>query len=138
MWHQYATEGGRQEDDPHSPRRFYHREDFITEKTQVEHYVIGREEFQCLFLPKFYFELNPIERVRWQSKRYCRTHTNFTLAKLHDILNSDEHRNDRIDVYPQYIYNACKYKNASQQVANKCFMTGSKQIFHGRQQTTQH
>ena len=72
-----------------------HHDDFITEKTQVEHYVIGREKkgFQCLFLPKFYmyFELNPIERVWGQSKWYCRTHTNFTLAKLRDILNPAEH-----------------------------------------------
>ena len=65
-----------------------HHDDFVTEKTQVEHYVIGRGEgFQCLFLPKFHCELNPIERVWGQSKRYCRVHTNFTLVKLREILN---------------------------------------------------
>ena len=85
-----------------------HHDDFITEKTQVEHYVIGREKgFQCLFLLKFYmyFELNPIERVRWQSKWYCRTHTNFTLAKLRDILNPAEHT-ELMYIHSTYIMHA--------------------------------
>ena len=37
-------------------------EDFVNEKTQVEHYVNNRG-LQCFFLPKFHCELNPIERV---------------------------------------------------------------------------
>ena len=61
-------------------------EDFASEATQVEHYVNSRE-FQCFFLPKFHCELNPIERVWGQSLRYCRTHMNFTLVKLRELLN---------------------------------------------------
>lgn len=61
-------------------------DDFATEKTQVEHYVNSRG-FKCFFIPKFHCELNPIERVWGQSKRYCRAHTNFTLIKLREILN---------------------------------------------------
>ena len=52
----------------------------------MEHYVNNRE-FQCFFLPKFHCELNPIERVWGQSKRYCHAHTNFTLVKLRELLN---------------------------------------------------
>lgn len=63
----------------------YH-DDFMNEKTQVEHYVISRG-FQCYFLPKFHCELNPIERVWGQSKRYSRAHSNFTFAKLREIIN---------------------------------------------------
>lgn len=63
----------------------YH-EDFLTEKTQVEHYVEERG-FKCLFLPKFHCELNPIERVWGQSKVYCRAYTNFTLQRLREIVN---------------------------------------------------
>ena len=61
-------------------------DDFVNEKTQVEHYVTSRG-YQCFFLPKFHCELNPIERVWGQSKRYCRAHSNFTLVKLRDTIN---------------------------------------------------
>ena len=61
-------------------------DDFANEKTQVEHYVISRG-FQCHFLSKFHCELNPIERVWGQSKRYSRAHTNFTFAKLRETIN---------------------------------------------------
>ena len=44
-------------------------------------------EFLCFFLPKFHCKLNPIERVWGQSKHYCRAHTNFSLAKLRELLN---------------------------------------------------
>lgn len=56
-------------------------DDFLNEKTEVEHFIENRG-FQCLFLPKFHCELNPIERVWGQSKRYCRAYSNFTLQKL--------------------------------------------------------
>ena len=61
-------------------------DDFLNEKTQVEHYIDSRG-FKCYFLPKIHCELNPIERVWGQSKRYCREHSNFTLAKLRDNIN---------------------------------------------------
>ena len=42
---------------------------------------------QYMFLPKFHCEINPIEGVWGQSKRYCRAYTNFTLVKLRQTLN---------------------------------------------------
>ena len=59
-------------------------DDFVNEKTQVEHYISSRG----FKLPKFHCKLNPIEQVWGQSKRYCRAHSNFILAKLHDNINS--------------------------------------------------
>ena len=61
-------------------------DDFVNEKTIVEHY-IKRRGHVAIFVPKFHCELNPIERVWGQSKRYCRAYTNFTLPKLREILH---------------------------------------------------
>ena len=61
-------------------------DDFRTEKTAVQNYIEKRGH-KAFFFPKFHCELNPIERVWGQSKRYCRTYTNFTLVKLRQILN---------------------------------------------------
>ena len=60
-------------------------EDFRTEKTVVENYLIGRGH-KVLFVPKFHCELNPIERVWGQAKVYTRTHTNYTLPRLRNII----------------------------------------------------
>ena len=66
-------------------------EDFRTEKTIVEHYFTDRGH-HVHFIPKFHCEMNPIERVWGQAKRYTRTYTNFTFPGLrkimHDGLNS--------------------------------------------------
>lgn len=40
-----------------------------------------------MFIPKFHYELNPIERVWGQAKVYSRMYSNFTLPRLHQILN---------------------------------------------------
>ena len=61
-------------------------DDFRNEKAAVQQYVEGRGH-KAYFLPKFHCEMNPIERVWGQSKRYCRAYTNFTLVKLRQILN---------------------------------------------------
>ena len=57
-------------------------EDFRTEKTIVEHYLVNRGHL-VHFIPKFHCELiiNPIERVWGQAKVYTRMHTNFTLVR---------------------------------------------------------
>lgn len=48
-------------------------EDFRTEKTIVEHYLIEKGHV-VMFIPKFHYELNPIERVWCQSKVYSTNH----------------------------------------------------------------
>lgn len=62
-------------------------DDFLKEKTEVEHYIDSRG-FKCFFLPKFHCELNPIESVWGQSKRYCRAYSNLTLQKLPATIDS--------------------------------------------------
>ena len=56
-------------------------QDFKEEKTIIEHYLNSRG-FACVFLPKFHCELNPIERVWAQAKRYTRSHCNYSIASL--------------------------------------------------------
>ena len=61
-------------------------DDFRKEKTIVEHYLNGRGHL-VMFIPKFHCELNPIERVWGQAKVYSRKHSNFTLARLRQIVD---------------------------------------------------
>ena len=60
-------------------------EDFRSEKTIVERFYLDRGH-QVHFIPKFHCELNPIERVWGQAKRYTRTYTNYTLPGLRKIV----------------------------------------------------
>lgn len=60
-------------------------DDFRTDKTKVEHHLENRGHI-VMFIPKFHCELNPIERVWGQAKVYTRAHTNFTLARLRQII----------------------------------------------------
>lgn len=60
----------------------YHH-DFATEKTKIEQ----REGLKAIFLPKFHCELNPIERVWGQAKKYSRAYTNFTFVRLRTIID---------------------------------------------------
>ena len=60
-------------------------EDFQTEKTIVEHYLVNRGHLMH-FIPKFHCEFNPIERVWGQAKVYTRMHTDFTLVWLCQIV----------------------------------------------------
>ena len=59
--------------------------DFRSEKTIIESYLTGRGH-AVHFIPKFHCEMNPIERVWGQAKRYTRTYTNFTLPGLRNII----------------------------------------------------
>ena len=61
-------------------------DDLRKEKTIVEHYLNGRGHL-AMFIPKFHCELNPIERVWGQAKVYSRKHSNFTLARLRQIVD---------------------------------------------------
>ena len=56
-------------------------ENFKYEKTALK--CLMQEKGQCaLFLPKFHYELNPIERVWGEAKRYTRAHCDYTFPGL--------------------------------------------------------
>ena len=56
-------------------------DDFKDEKSLIEHYLTERGHIP-VFLPKFHPELNPIERVWAQLKRYTKAHCKYTLPSL--------------------------------------------------------
>ena len=60
--------------------------DFVSEKNMVEH-VLEKEGLQGIFLLKFHCELNPIDRVWGQAKRYTQAHTYFTLLRLWTLID---------------------------------------------------
>ena len=62
-----------------------HDEDFRDENTVVERFFLDRGD-KVHFIPKFHCEMNPIERVWGQAKRYTCTYTNFTLPGLRAII----------------------------------------------------
>ena len=55
--------------------------DFGDEKSMIEGMLIERGHIPC-FLPKFYPELNPIERVWAQLKHYTKAHCKYSLPSL--------------------------------------------------------
>ena len=56
-------------------------DDFKNEKCRVDTFLSNRGH-TCVFIPKFHCELNLIERVWSQSKRYTRAHCDYTIASL--------------------------------------------------------
>ena len=56
-------------------------DDFKNEKSLVERYLIEKGHIPA-FLPKFHPELNPIERVWAQLKRYTKAHCKYTIRSL--------------------------------------------------------
>ena len=55
--------------------------DFKYERTKLEKYLKERDH-RVIFIPKFHCELNPIERVWGEAKRYTRSHCDYTFATL--------------------------------------------------------
>ena len=55
--------------------------DFRDETSMVERMLIDKAHIPC-FLPKFHPELNPIERVWAQLKRYTRAHCKYSFPSL--------------------------------------------------------
>jgi len=56
--------------------------DFRDEKSLIERFLQEEMKHIPYFLPKFHPELNPIERVWAQSKKYTRAHCNYSLPSL--------------------------------------------------------
>ena len=57
-------------------------EDFKNEKSLIERFLVEEKKHIVYFLPKFHPELNPIERVWAQSKKYARAHCKYSLPSL--------------------------------------------------------
>ena len=55
--------------------------DFKVQKTRAEE-LISRHGYRCIFLPKYHCELNPIERVWGQAKRFTRANCDYTYGGL--------------------------------------------------------
>ena len=60
--------------------------DFKYEKTKVET-LLHSNNFQGYFIPKFHCELNPIERVWGQSKKFTRANCDYSFKGLENILD---------------------------------------------------
>ena len=58
-------------------------EDFRNEKPKV----MEEKGYTALILPKFHPELNPIERVWGQAKRYSKSHCNYSLPSLRKVID---------------------------------------------------
>ena len=56
-------------------------DDFKNEKSRVEHFLESKRH-TVIFLPKFHPELNPIERVQAQAKRYTKAYCKYNLPSL--------------------------------------------------------
>ena len=54
---------------------------FKNETCRIQHVLNGKGHI-CLFLPKFHPELNPIERVWSQARRYTKAYCKYTLPSL--------------------------------------------------------
>ena len=57
------------------------RDVFKNEKCRVDRF-LSNAGHKCVFIPKFHCELNPIERVWSQSKRYTRAYCDYNIHSL--------------------------------------------------------
>ena len=56
--------------------------DFKNEKSMLERFLVEEKGHIMYYLPKFHCELNPIERVWAQAKRYSRAHCKCSIVSL--------------------------------------------------------
>ena len=56
--------------------------DFQNEKSMIEHFLFEEKGHIVYMLPKFHCELNPIERVWAQAKRYARAYCKYSIKSL--------------------------------------------------------
>ena len=88
-------------------------DDFKYEKTALE-YLIRERGQRMLFVPKFHCELNPIERVWGEAKRYTRSHCDYSFAGLErTIVPALE--SVRLDTIRKYFRKCREYMQAYRQ-----------------------
>ena len=56
--------------------------DFKNEKSRIERFLVEEKGHIVYFLPKYHCELNPIERVWAQAKRYTKAYCNYSIQSL--------------------------------------------------------
>jgi hypothetical protein len=87
--------------------------DFKYEKTAVE-YLLQSKGHRALFLPKFHCELNPIERIWGEAKRYTRSHCDYSFPGLERaIIPALE--SVRLDTIRKYFRKCREYMDAYKQ-----------------------
>ena len=59
--------------------------DFKNEKSSIKRFLIEEKGHVVYMLPKFHCELNPIERVWSQSKRYTKACCNYSIVRLRKL-----------------------------------------------------
>ena len=60
--------------------------DFLNEKSSIERYLLEEKGHIIYMLPKFHCELNPIERVWSQSKRYTKAYCKYSIVSLRKLI----------------------------------------------------
>ena len=85
-------------------------QDFKNQSTILEEEVKGRGH-QCVYLPKFHCELNPIERCWCHAKRYTREHANGSIVRLRKIV-PESLDNIPIDTIAKYFSKSNDYEAA--------------------------
>ena len=60
--------------------------DFKNEKSRIERFLVEEKGHIMYMLPKFHCELNPIERVWAQAKRYSKAYCNYSIVSLRNII----------------------------------------------------
>ena len=60
--------------------------DFRNEKSSIECYLIEEKGHIVYMIPKFHCELNPIERVWSQSKRYTKAYCKYSITSLRKLI----------------------------------------------------
>ena len=60
--------------------------DFKFQKTRVEELILRRGH-RVMFISKFHYEINPIERVWCHAKQYTRAHCDYSFAGLEKIID---------------------------------------------------
>ena len=60
--------------------------DFLNEKSSIEQYLMEEKEHIVYMLSKFHCELNPIECVWSQLKRYTKAYCKYSIVSLHKLI----------------------------------------------------